>query len=766
MIERTFEVARREFRSYFDHPTAYVLLVVFLAVNFFFYFQNLFTTGLATARPMFRLFPWLYLFFIPAVAMGTLAEERKTGSLELTLAQPIREGEFLVGKYLGVMALVAVALASTLGVPLGLSVAADLRAGSVFAQYVGAFLLASGFAAIGIWASSMTRNQITAFILGVAVCFVFVGMNLDVVRMGLPSFLATATTRLGAQAHYENVIRGVIDLRDVIYFLTLTAGFLVLAYWSLMRDKLSSEGSAYRTLRLGTAGLLGIFVMVNLLGRDIRGRWDLTPGNVYSISEGTREILRGLNDVVTATLVVSDELPAQIAHVRRDVSDLLADYRSIAGDDFRVERLDPGDSESARREARRLGIPAVQFNVVGQGQLQVKEGYLGLAIQFADETKRLPVIRRAADLEYRVTSSILELTRESKPTLGLLQGGARPRPGQGGNLARARKILRESYSVQSVSPPPDSAAGDADIPPDLRALVVPHGERLSRASAGAVRSYLNGDGNVLFLVEGMRRSRRPRGGGMQSAMPAPPSSLDSLLQDFGVQVVPGYAFDLRSNASVRMGGRGALPVARPYPLWLMARPASSSRIVRGLTSVLLPWVSPLEVSADTAVASSLLQSTRFAGRLTGRTSLRPDQDWRSLADSLRTQTVAVAVRPGGSASGTSGSSSGRFIVVGDGDFLTDRFLRSGSDNRTFLQNAVDWLAQREALIDIRSGSRTPPPLVFSSSTTRGLMKYGNLVGVPLLLIGVGGWRLLERRRKQRRSYPDERTPGDPEEVEG
>ncbi len=821
MSDRVLTIARRELRSYFDHATAYVLLVVFLAANSFFFFRSLFTGGVGSMRPMFDLLPWLFLFFVPAVTMGSIAEERSSGTLEMTLAQPLREAEFLLGKYLGVLGLIAVALLATIAAPLGLTLGTDVRWGVVFAQYAGSLLLAGGLVAIGLWASSMTENQITAFIVGVAVIFFFIGINMNVVRVGLPPILTVVTDRLGVLTHFRNITRGVLDLRDVVYFVTLSAGFLSLAYWSLLREQLSREGSSYRTLRLGTAGLLGIFLVVNLLGRHIRGRWDLTPDNAYTISDTTRDILTGLDDVVTVEFFVSEELPAQVSHVKRDVVDVLNDYRAIAGDDLNIERIDPREDESARQEAREAGIPPIQFNVLGEGQMQVQEGYLGISLQYADESKQIPVIREAANLEYRLTSAIHTLTAESRPTVGFLSGHGEKSLRQ--ELGRARKDLANAYEVQPVSfgggtggarrrmppgmrsrmppgaptgggggpgpsaadetgpqqatpprlqaAPGDTAAGDtasgpARVPPGIDALVVAGPQQpLPAGHEEALRRYHREGGNLMLMLEGMRRPKGPRG----PATPLKQPRLDSLLAPHGLGVASGYALDLRANQRVGLSGQGGMQYSRPYPLWLMSRPASNSSLVRDLSSVLLPWASPVEVTApaDSASVQRLLRTTRFGGRITGTTSIRPQRNWKTAVDSLQRQTMAVAYDPGGEAAGdgsnapsdSAASGPGRVVLVGDADFATNRFARGGTGNLDFFRNTVDWLAREEELIEIRGGDRSPPRLVFESDVTRSVVRWANVAGVPLLFVVFGGWRLLRRRRLQRREYSGgEREP--------
>ena len=186
------------------------------------------------------------------------------------------------------------------------------------AQYAGALLLTSALVSVGLWASSLTRNQITAFIVALATIFVLMAMTLGVVLAGLPPVLGAAATRLGLLPHFAAIARGVLDLRDFVYFISVTAAFLSLAYLMLERNRLNLRGREWRTLRLGTLGIVLICIVVNLLGGHVRGRFDLTPGKAYTLSETTRDVLRDLDDIVTVKFFASRELPPMVELVRRD----------------------------------------------------------------------------------------------------------------------------------------------------------------------------------------------------------------------------------------------------------------------------------------------------------------------------------------------------------------------------------------------------------------------------------------------------------------
>src|SRR2546429_1463668 len=245
-------IARRELKALFDQPTAYILLVVFTGLNAYLSWPQVEGYHTASLRPMLDLLPWLLLVLVSAVTMRALAEDTRAGTLEVVLAQPITELELLVGKYAGQVLFLLIALALTLTIPLGLALGAKLEVGVLIAQYLGAALLVAGLAAVGVWASSVTRNQITALIVAAAVTFVLIFVGYDALVVGLPPRLGAIAASLGVLSHFTGIARGVIDLRDAIYFVTLAALFLVVAYFALLSRKLTPRGEPLRRLRLGT----------------------------------------------------------------------------------------------------------------------------------------------------------------------------------------------------------------------------------------------------------------------------------------------------------------------------------------------------------------------------------------------------------------------------------------------------------------------------------------------------------------------------------
>ncbi|HXF96899.1 MAG TPA: Gldg family protein [Gemmatimonadales bacterium] len=744
-MNRIWTVARREVKALLDHPMGYILLVVFVGVNAFLFFRQIQVVGLATLRPMLELLPWLLLFLVPAVTMRALAEDARSGTLEVVLAQPLTEVELVAGKYLGQVLFLLLWLGLTLAIPAGLALGADLQAGVIIAQYLGAGFLIAGLAAVGVWASSVTPNQITAFILAVAVTFLLILVGLDPLLVGLPPRLGAVAAAFGVLSHFESITRGLIDLRDLVYFLSLAAAFLSLAYFALLRRKLSPAGAAARRARLGTGLLVAGAVLIALATQPLSLRLDLTPGNAYTLARATKQLLGDLPDLVTLKLFASSELPPEIAVFRRDIQDLLRDYRSAGRGKVRLVVRDPATDTAAAREARSLGIPPVQFNVVGESQLTVKEGWLGIAVQHAGESRVIPVVRQTDDLEYRLTSEIRALVNPRKPVVGLL---AVPEPAAGpAEIEALREELGRAYELRTVT-----LADSGAIPEEIAAIVaIGAPDTLVPAQVTRFNAFLDRGGSLLILAGGMTIREGPFASGRRVGW-------NALLRRYGVAIRSDMAYDLASNEHV------ALPASfgrllLPYPLWTRALSTKAAPINAELDGLVVPWGSTIALdSAPAGAAVPLFTTSRAGGVERDFVVINPQRDFSR--DSLAPRVLAALVNP--LAADTAKLPRGRLVLVGSSEVAADRFVRSAPANLAFLLNAVDWLAQDEALIAIRAKNRTPPPLAFTSGLARGVARYGNLIGLPLLVIAAGTLRLVRRHRLTGRRYQPSGTLTAPE----
>ena len=224
-------IFRRELRSYFATPLAYVFIVIFLILSavFTFSFGQFYERGQADLMPFFSFHPWLYLFLVPALSMRLWAEERKSGTIELLMTLPVTIWQAVVGKFLAAWAFTGIALLLTFPMWITVNYLGDPDNGVILASYLGSFLMSGAFLSVGACLSSLTRNQVIAFVLTATMCFllVFAGfpLVLDFFRLWAPQIVVDSISSMSFLSHYTSITKGVIDLRDLIYFV------LMIGFW-------------------------------------------------------------------------------------------------------------------------------------------------------------------------------------------------------------------------------------------------------------------------------------------------------------------------------------------------------------------------------------------------------------------------------------------------------------------------------------------------------------------------------------------------------
>lgn len=221
-------IFKKELRSYFASPIAYIFLVVFLIVSQWLFFRAFFLNGQVTMRPFFNLVPWIFLIVLPALTMRLWADERKGGGMELLLTLPLRDYEPVIGKFKAAFFMLIITLILTLPLTLTVSALGNVDGGEVIGGYLGALLLGGTIIAFGAFMSSITKNQIVAFLLSVAFSFIFLIIGQDYVLTPFSGFLAGVLNFVSFLPHYQTLGTGLIDLGDVMYFIGMIFFFLFL----------------------------------------------------------------------------------------------------------------------------------------------------------------------------------------------------------------------------------------------------------------------------------------------------------------------------------------------------------------------------------------------------------------------------------------------------------------------------------------------------------------------------------------------------------
>jgi len=230
-LHNVWPIFKRELRGYFDSPVAYVVITAFLLVTGWFFTTNFFVAAQADLRVIFSIIPFIFLFFTPAITMRLISEERKSGTMELMVTMPISDAAIVIGKYLASLALLAAAVLPTIVYLITVSLLGDIDGGPAIGGYIGLMLMGAAYLSIGTYGSSLTDSQVVAFIVSFFITFMF--FLLDKVLFLLPSWMVSTVEYLSIESHFQNISRGVIDSRDLIYYLSLISLALYFASRSL-----------------------------------------------------------------------------------------------------------------------------------------------------------------------------------------------------------------------------------------------------------------------------------------------------------------------------------------------------------------------------------------------------------------------------------------------------------------------------------------------------------------------------------------------------
>jgi len=394
--KQSLAIARKELGAYFGSPMALIFVGAFLVVTLFSFFwaETFFARNIADVRPLFRWMPVLMIFLVAALTMRQWNEEQRVGTLEVLLTLPVRRASLVWGKFMAVAALIAVALALTLFLPLTVNMLGPLDWGPVMGGYLAAILMASAYAAIGLFVSSRTDNQIVALMVTVLICGVFYLVGSSGVTDFVGDALGEVLRAIGTGSRFESIERGVIDLRDLIYYLSLAAVFLVFNVvsldakrWSRGRRTAAHRRSAMLSVVLVGANLLAL----NTWLFPVHGlRADLTAQREYSLSQTTRDLIRNLHERLLMRGYFSEKTHPLLAPLVPTIRDMMREYEIASDGKVNVEVIDPREDEDLEAEANQVyGIRPTPFRIAGRYETSVISSYFDILIRYGDQSVTL-----------------------------------------------------------------------------------------------------------------------------------------------------------------------------------------------------------------------------------------------------------------------------------------------------------------------------------------------------------------------------------------
>ena len=341
-------------------------------MDFFFGFfkgqYNILDSGFADLSPFFQIAPWILLFLIPAVTMRSIAEEKRQGTLELLMTKPLPIWKLAVGKYLGCFLLILIAFVPSilyvisiyqLGNPTG-----NLDIGSTLGSYIALLLLGAAYTAIGVFSSSITKNQIIAFLIALFLCFVcYFGFS-ELAQYTFLNSGSFSTEELGLAFHYDRISKGVLDTRDVFYFLGIIALFLLFTVIALHKGDFKQK---IKPIAIG----LAVILVINVFGNSFYKRFDLTQDQRFTLSLATEDLIYQAKTPVVIDVLLKGDFPSEFRRLQQETTQVLEEFNSL-NSNIQYIFTNPFEEEILRSETleelQRFGLTPMEVSVKESGK--------------------------------------------------------------------------------------------------------------------------------------------------------------------------------------------------------------------------------------------------------------------------------------------------------------------------------------------------------------------------------------------------------------
>jgi ABC-2 type transport system permease protein len=653
-MKNIFTVIKRELDSYFNSAIAYIYLIVFIVLNNGLFMANYFLAGRADMRAYFNNLPLLLFIFIPVVTMRLWAEDKKEHTFELLLTFPMKPHELVLGKFFASFIFYLIALATTLTVPLVIQFSGRPDPGAIIAGYLGSLLLGSLFLAMGIFISGLVQEQIVAFILSTLGCFVFFIAGTDFVAVFLDGWIYGLGTffknYIGAALHLNSFAKGVIDLKDVLYFVISSAAFLLLNGFFL-ESRFRPKAKFVFTLTALTS-ILGLIIF-NWLVYDLNlGRFDITEDKIYTVSDSAKSILKELKAPVSVNLYITpaEKMPTTFKTLEADIVGKLEELKVASKNkfNFKVAHIEAArlleqkkkedaaenETDSLEKTLKDKGIVPFQVESVNKDEVGVKLIYSALTLNYKEKPEEvLPRIlpNSLADLEYLLFSRIMKLIPDKKPKIALfsplkpreidvqishlLSAAEKDKPQFEDVYKTLLPLMRNNgYDVTRIA-----LTKDDPIPEELSTFIVINPAELNGRQLYEINKFLYQGGAVFIAAQGFDYSFQMAGSsGLEVSATKRTLDVNNLIKKWGVGINEEMLMDENSQIiEVSTGQRVgpfalSMPIKVPNQITVSAEEMNKNMgYVLRLPSLLYLWGSALDVSEDVLKGQDLKKQVIF-----------------------------------------------------------------------------------------------------------------------------------------------------------
>jgi len=797
---------KKEIIQFFGSVTGTMVSVVFLLLTGLFLWvfsgnYNIPEGGYATLDGLFGMAPWIYLFLIPAVTMRMFADEKRSGTMELLLVRPVTELQLILSKFLAALVVVLLTLLPTLiyfvsvyflGNPVGC-----IDTGATWGSYIGLFFLAVIYLTIGLLTSSITENQVIAFILAVFLCFFWYSGFGFLAQLPLPSSISSFILSLGIDAHYESVSRGVLDSRDLFYFVFMAGFFILLTRIVLEWKRRPLKRSAKHMI-----AYIIVVLIVALISETNFFRIDFTTEKRFTLSNQTLQILKKVKAPVEAEILLAGDLPPGFMKLQTAAIEKLRDLKIYCDQPFNIHINDPYDYMQKGVDKNKYiesliekGIEPVNLRInTDQGvttktvfpTIIFRSGGNELAINLLKNDPSLRdeenLIRSVELLEYEFASGFKLLFQEKRENIAFLTGQDELEAVQTYDINTS---LSESFNIHRIT-----SADLLAVPDSFKMLMIANPTRsFSEKDKFAIDQYLMRGGRIMWLIDPVSVSLDSFSNGMSTLAFPRDLNLNDQLFHYGIRINSDLIQDvecLKIRVNTALKGQPPKYAIAPWYFFPLLSPSQNHPIGKNVNRVLSEFVSSIELvgESDSCKNTIILTSSPYARSnkspmivSLGMIDAPPD---RKLFNKQFIPTGVLSegkftsvfknrmVSEFGVAKGTpviAESKATKMIFISDGGLITNKVNYTGGKyipqklgfdnisnitfgNKEFLVNAVHYLCDDSGLMNLRS--RTMQMRLLDKVKLREHRLYWQLVNVvlPVFFILFGGlifWWLRWRR---------------------
>jgi ABC-2 type transport system permease protein len=796
---------KKEITQFFGSLAGYIVIIVFLLTTGLFLWVfggnfNIPDGGYATLEGLFEIAPWIYLFLIPAITMRMFADEKRNGTIELLLTRPLTEMQIVFVKFLAALGVVVLTLLPTLIYYLSVYFLSDpvgaIDSGASWGSYTGLLFLAIIYLTIGLFTSSLTDNQIIAFLLAMFLCFFWYSGFDFIANLSAPRELSYFLNSLSIDSHYESVSRGVLDSRDLLYFIFMAGFFLLLTRLVIEWKRRPIKRSL---VHLITYIIFGLTVMI--IGKTHFTRIDLTSEKRYTLSSKSKELLSRVNAPVIAEIFLEGDLPAGFRKLQSAIIEEFHDMNNYGGQPIFVKITNPYDEVKPSEQSKyfesliQRGIVPTNLRIKTEQGISSKLIFPAVSLRsggneiIVNILKNNPLLRDEENfihstelLEYELIKGIRMLFQQKKEKVAFLTGH--------GELDEKQVLdftngLSESYDISRVTSDQLNNGSDS-----IKTLIIASpGNSFSERDKFLVDQYLMNGGRIMWLIDPVSVSLDSLSKGMTTiAMPKDLNLSDQLFH-YGIRYNSDLVQDaecLQIKVNTALVGQPPKYSLAPWYFSPLLQPSQNHPIGKNVNRILSEFVSSIAlVGENTEIKSSIILTSSPYARINkcpmilslGMIDTPPARDLFTrqfipagilvegkFTSVFKNRLIGELGLPAESKL-VSESKSTKMIFFSDGHLIANKVNRNSANhpilslgfdqvsnitfgNKDFFINAVDWLCDDSGIMELRS--RTMKMRLLDKVRLREELVTWQMINilVPVLLVligGIGSWFWRHRR---------------------